>query len=150
LAQFALRQYTDAAAAFIDALEIDPSSPDAFLAWNALPTFVVVTDWERIQPRLQRLAERFPGNAQALFCYADALFRQGVASDRGDGLDLAQSLLEKAVHLNPKLAIAILNWARFMPTEKKARRPLPVSSRQFGWIRTPKWLITGLGRLIET
>ena len=29
--------------------------------------------------------------------YADALFRQGVASDRGDGLDLAQSLLEKAV-----------------------------------------------------
>src|SRR6266852_4915801 len=29
-----------------------------------------------------------------------------------------------------------------MPTEKKARRPLPVSSRQFGWIRTPKWLIT--------
>src|SRR6266699_4458403 len=66
LAQFALRQYADAADAFIDALEVDPASPDAFLAWNALPTFVMVAEWERIQPRLQRLAERFPGNAQAL------------------------------------------------------------------------------------
>jgi len=122
LAQFALRQYTDAAAAFIDALEIDPSSPDAFLAWNALPTFVVVTDWERIQPRLQRLAERFPGNAQALFCYADALFRQGVASDRGDGLDLAQSLLEKAVHLNPKLAIAHLELGTLYAHRKESQK----------------------------
>ena len=122
LAQFALRQYTDAADAFIDALEIDPSSPDAFLAWNALPTFVVVTDWERIQPRLQRLAERFPGNAQALFCYADALFRQGVASDRGDGLDLAQSLLEKAVHLNPKLAIAHLELGTLYAHRKESQK----------------------------
>ena len=122
LAQFTLRQYTDAADAFIDALEIDPSSPDAFLAWNALPTFVVVTDWERIQPRLQRLAERFPGNAQALFCYADALFRQGVASDRGDGLDLAQSLLEKVVHLNPKLAIAHLELGTLYAHRKESQK----------------------------
>src|SRR6266699_3617703 len=108
LAQFALRQYTDAADAFIDALETDPSSPDAFLAWNALPTFVVVAEWEKIQPRLQRLAERFPVNAQAVFCYAAALFRQGVASAQTDGFDLAQSLLERVTHLNPKLAVAHL------------------------------------------
>ena len=108
LAQFALRQYADAADAFLVALETDPSSPDAFLAWNALPTFVVVDEWEKIQPRLQRLAERFPDNAQAVFCYAAALFRHGVASAQTDGFDLAQSLLERAAHLNPKLAVAHL------------------------------------------
>src|SRR5437016_8926988 len=56
LAQFALRQYGDAADTFMDALETDPTSPDAFLAWNALPTFVIVAAWEKIQPRLRHLA----------------------------------------------------------------------------------------------
>ena len=122
LAQFALRQYADAADAFISALETDPSSPDAFLAWNALPTFVIVAAWEKIKPPLQDLAERFPENPQALFCYAAALFRQGVASDQFDGLDLAQSLLEKVVHLNPRLAVARLElgsvYAQGKQTEK--------------------------------
>src|SRR5207245_10922487 len=64
LAQFALRQYGDAADTFMDALETDPTSPDAFLAWNALPTFVIVAAWEKIQPRLRHLAGRFPENPQ--------------------------------------------------------------------------------------
>jgi tetratricopeptide (TPR) repeat protein len=121
LAQFALRQYADAADAFIAALEINPSSPDAFVAWNALPTFVVVAEWQRIQPRLQRLAERFPGSAQALFCYAAALFRHSVASERADGFDLAQSLLVKAVHLNPKLAAAHLELATLYAHRKQSK-----------------------------
>ena len=122
LAQFALRQYDDAADAFMSALEADPSSPDAFLAWNALPTFGIVAAWKKMQPRLQDLAERFPENPQVLFCYAAALFRQGVASDRLDGLDLAQSLLEKVVRLNPRLAVARLElgavYAQRKQTEK--------------------------------
>ena len=108
LAQFALRQYGDAADTFMDALETDPTSPDAFLAWNALPTFVIVAAWEKIQPRLRHLAGRFPENPQAVFCYASALFRQNVASGQSDGLDLAQSLLGKVVRLNPRMAVAHL------------------------------------------
>jgi tetratricopeptide (TPR) repeat protein len=110
LAQFALRQYGDAADAFLSALEINPSSPDAVVAWNALPAFVVITEWEGIRPRLQRLAERFPGSAQALFCYGAALFRHSVAA-QGGGLDMAESLLERTVRLNPKLAEAHLELA---------------------------------------
>lgn len=122
LGQFALRQYADAADAFIDALEADPSSPDAFLAWNALPTFVVVAEWEKIQPRLQRLAERFPENAQAAFCYGAALFRHGVALAQSDGFDLAQSLLETAAHLNPKLAVAHLELGTVYAQRKQSKK----------------------------
>src|SRR5438105_2242640 len=110
LAQFALRQYGDAADAFLSALEINPSSPDAVVAWNALPAFVVITEWEGIRPRLQHLAERFPGSAQALFCYGAALFRHSVTA-QGSGLDMAESLLERTVRLNPKLAEAHLELA---------------------------------------
>jgi len=108
LAQFALRQYADAADAFLSALETNPSTSDAFLAWNDLPQFVIAAEWVKIQPRLQRLAERYPENPQVAFCYGAALLHQAMGSDREDGLDLAQSFLEKAVRLNPQLAVAHL------------------------------------------
>jgi tetratricopeptide (TPR) repeat protein len=106
LAQFALRQYADAADAFLSALEADPSSPDAFLAWNDMPQFVVAAEWPKIRFRLQRLAERYPENFHVVFCYGAALLHQAMSSSGADGLDAAQSLLEKAVHLNPRLAMA--------------------------------------------
>ena len=124
LAQFALRQYGEAANAFLEALESDPSSPDAFLAWNALPPFVVVSVWQTIQPRLQRLAEHYPENSQALFCYGAALSRQGIASDQENGLDLAQSLLEKAVRLNPRLAAAHLELGSLYAQRKQSHKAI--------------------------
>src|SRR5262249_49566847 len=108
LAQFALRQYVDAADAFLSALETDPSTPDAFLAWNDLPPFAVTDGWGKIHPRLQRLAERYPKNSQVAFCYGAALLHQPMTSNRTDDLDLAQALLEKAVRMNPRLAVAHL------------------------------------------
>src|SRR5439155_251110 len=51
---------------------------------------------------------------------ATEVFR--VASDRGDGLDLAQSLLEKAVHLNPKLAIAHLELGTLYAHRKESQK----------------------------
>ena len=119
LAQFALRQYVDAADAFLSALETDPSTPDAFLAWNDLPQFVVADEWGKIQPRLQRLAERYPENSQVAFCYGAALLHQAMTSHRADGLDLAQTLLEKAVRMNPRLAVAHLELANLYAQRKQ-------------------------------
>ena len=121
LAQFALRQYADAADAFLRALEINPSSPDAFVAWNALPTFVVVSEWEKIRPRLQRLAERFPGNAQALFCYGAALFRHSMVAEQ-EGLDKAESLLDRTVRLNPRFAEAQLELGTLLVQRKQSEK----------------------------
>jgi tetratricopeptide (TPR) repeat protein len=119
LAQFAVRQYADAADAFLSALEADPSSPDAFLAWNDLPQFVVAAEWGKIQPRLRRLAERYPENSQVVFCYGAALLHQAVSSDRTDGLDRAQSLLEKAVRLNRRLVLAHLELGNLFAHRKQ-------------------------------
>jgi len=119
LAQFALRQYADAADAFLSALETDPSSPDAFLAWNDLPQFAVAAEWLKIQPRLQRLAERYPDNSQVAFCYGAALLHQAMTSNRTDALDLAESFLEKAVRLNPRIAVAHLELGNLYAQRKQ-------------------------------
>jgi tetratricopeptide (TPR) repeat protein len=119
LAQFALRQYADAADAFLSALETDPSSPDAFLAWNDLPQFAVADERAKIQPRLQRLAERYPENSQVVFCYGAALLHQAISSNRADRLDEAQSLLQKAVRLNPRLAMAHLELGNLYAQRKQ-------------------------------
>jgi tetratricopeptide (TPR) repeat protein len=124
LAQFALRRYEEAASAFIEALESDPSSPDAFLAWNALPPFVVVSAWQTVQPHLQRLAERHPTNSHAVFCYGAALSRHGIASDRQDNLDLAQFLLQKAVRLNPRLAPGHLELGTLYAQRKQSNKAI--------------------------
>jgi tetratricopeptide (TPR) repeat protein len=119
LAQFALRQYADAAGAFLAALEADPSSPDVFLAWNDLPQFIVAAEWGKIRPRLQRLAERYPENFQVAFCYGVALLHQAMNSDQAEDVDLAQSLLEKAVRLNPRLASAHLELGNLYAQRKQ-------------------------------
>ena len=119
LAHFALRQYSDAADAFLNALETDPSSPDAFLAWNDLPQFVLTSEWGKIQPRLQRLAERYPENSQIVLCYGAALVHEAMTSGPADSLDGAQSLLEKAVRLNPRLALAHLELGNVYAERKQ-------------------------------
>jgi tetratricopeptide (TPR) repeat protein len=119
LAQIALRQYADAADAFLSALEANPASPDAFLAWNDVPQFAVADEWAKIQPRLQRLAERYPDNWQVAFCYGAALLHQAIGSDRDTGLDEAQPLLEKAVRLNPRVAVAHLELGNLYAQRKQ-------------------------------
>ncbi len=106
LAHFALRQYADAVDAFLSALESDPSSPDAFLAWHDLPQFVLTAEWGKIQPRLKRLAEHYPVNSQVVLCYGAALLHGAMTSGRADRLNDAQLLLEKAARLYPRLALA--------------------------------------------
>ncbi|PYV95790.1 MAG: hypothetical protein DMG89_20210 [Acidobacteria bacterium] len=111
LAYFSLRRYREAAESFLSALEIDPSSPTTFKAWNALPPFVGLAEWETIRPRLETLAKLHPQNAQVLYCYAAALFRHSISSHSQSALTLVQSLLERAIRLKPGFAEAQLELA---------------------------------------
>ena len=122
LAQFALRHHPEATDAFLTALEIDASAPDAFAAWNALPSFVVVGNWPKIRRRLQLLAERHSSRYQALYCYGSALFRHNIASGQHSNLDLAQALLERAVRLQPTFALGYVELANLYAARKQYNR----------------------------
>ena len=102
-AHYGQHDYPAAVLAFLTALEIDPSSPAAFAAWNSLPPLLEPADWQEILPRLSRLAERYPQSAQALYCYGAALFQREVALGHQASFDQAKSLLESAVRLKPGL-----------------------------------------------
>ena len=107
-AHYGQRQYLEASEAFIAALEIDPSSPIAYAAWNSLPSFLAPTESARIIPRLKHLSELYPQIAQAQYCYGALLLRHGEGNARPESLQLAQPLLERAVELKPDFADAHL------------------------------------------
>jgi tetratricopeptide (TPR) repeat protein len=98
---YAVREYADAANAFTTALEIDPDSPAIFQAWKTVLSFLVPKDWEQLLPRLNRLATSHPQNAQLAFGYGAALFRVEVSKGSEGTFDRSQTLLEKAVRLQP-------------------------------------------------
>jgi tetratricopeptide (TPR) repeat protein len=116
LAYFSLRKYPEAAESLLSALEIDPSSHTTFKAWNALPPFVRLAEWERIRPRLERLARLHPKNPQVLYCYAAALSRYSLASHTEQALTLVQSLLEQALRLKPSFTEAQLELGTLYET----------------------------------
>ncbi len=119
LAHYALRHYPEAADAFLRAVEIDPSSPSAFAAWNTLPSFVALTEWEGILPRLRRLAEAHPKSAEALYCYGATLFAHDLAAGKPENLVLAQSLLEQAMRLKPGFTDAHLELGNLYAAQKE-------------------------------
>jgi tetratricopeptide (TPR) repeat protein len=98
---YAIREYAEAANAFTTALEIDPHSPAVFQAWKTVLTFLVPKDWEQLLPRLNRLAASHPQNAPLAFGYGAALFRVEVSKGSEGTFDRSQTLLEKAVRLQP-------------------------------------------------
>ncbi len=107
-AHYGTRQYLEAAEAFLTALELDPSSPSAYAAWNSLPAFLAPAESEKILPRLKHLSELYPRTAQAQYCYGVLLLRYGQANAHPEDLRLAQPLLERAIALKPDFADAHL------------------------------------------
>lgn len=108
LVHYALRQYPQAADAFLTALEISPSSASAYAAWNALHSFLSPAEMESLLPRLRHLSELYPKIAEPQYCYGLALLSQGISSNRRDNFEAAQSLIEQAIRLKPNFAEAHL------------------------------------------
>jgi tetratricopeptide (TPR) repeat protein len=121
---YAVREYADAADAFTTAMEIDPDSPVVFQAWKTVLTFLVPKDWERLLPRLDRLAAAHPRNAQLAFGYGAALFRVEVSKGSEGTFDRSQALLEKAVRLQPDLAEAHLELGGLYAARKQDQKAI--------------------------
>jgi len=124
IVHFALRQYADAARAFLTALEIDPSSPGASSAWYSLGPSLSPIEWEHFIPGLKHLAETHPAKAEAQFCYGATLLRVGLALGKGEWLDESESGLTAAVRLKPGLAEAHLELGALFAARKQEEKAL--------------------------
>ena len=119
---YAVREYPEAANAFTKALEIDPDSPAVLKSWNTLLSSLSPADWEKILPRLSRLAAAHPQSADLAFCYGAALFRSEFAKGAKGALERPQMFLEKSVKLRPDFAAARIELAGLYSAQKQEQK----------------------------
>src|SRR5260370_23697916 len=119
---YAVREYPAAVDSFTKALELDPDSPAVLKSWNTVLSSLSPADWEKILPRLSRLAATHPQSASLGFCYGAALFRSEFAKGPKSALDRPQTLLEKAIKLRPDFATARLELAGLYAAQKQDQK----------------------------
>jgi tetratricopeptide (TPR) repeat protein len=104
---YARGSYDQAAQRLCEASDLDPSDPNPYLLMGQMQA-VETTDSEAIVERLGRFVRLQPENALANYYYAVSLWKRRKSPE--DVADLAQVkfLLEKAVHLDPKLGPSYL------------------------------------------
>ncbi|HKT11952.1 MAG TPA: tetratricopeptide repeat protein [Terriglobia bacterium] len=103
-AHYGLHQYPEAEQAFLEALEINPSAPAAFAAWNTLMSFLTPSGYQELSARLRRLAEGHPASPESLYYCGVSLFRSGEGMAKPADLKMAQDYLERALNLKPEFS----------------------------------------------
>lgn len=103
VALYARGDYAQSARRFFEASDLNPSDPAAYL-FLAKVQNRAITESEGYLDRLARFATLQPDNALANYYYAVALWNRRT----DDTQNQVQTLLDKAVHLDPTLGIAYL------------------------------------------
>jgi tetratricopeptide (TPR) repeat protein len=108
---YARGSYDQAAHCLVNASELAPDNPTPYLFLGKMQS-VEGTPSEKSAQRLERFAQSQPENALANYYYAVSLWKQlaSAVDARRDTERSArvESLLQKAVHLDPKLGAAYL------------------------------------------
>jgi tetratricopeptide (TPR) repeat protein len=107
VAWYSLGSYDHAAARLCEAADLNPKDPGPypFLSKTLLAD---PANSQGILDRLARFVRLQPDNALGNYYYAVGLWTQGQASHDRDKFNQIESLLQKAVHLDPKLGAAYL------------------------------------------
>jgi tetratricopeptide (TPR) repeat protein len=104
---YALGSYDHAAQRLCEASDLNPDDPDPYLFMGKMQA-VETTQSEAIVERLERFVRLQPGNALANYYYAVSLWKQRKSPENATDSAQVKILLEKAVHLDPKLGPAYL------------------------------------------
>jgi tetratricopeptide (TPR) repeat protein len=107
MALYSLGKYDDAVVSLLHATDLSPSDPRIYpflsRAYDSSPGQA-----DEVIKRFRRFAELQPGNGRALYYYAMSLWKGKRAQDPGLDLRQIESLLTKAIELDPALADAQL------------------------------------------
>jgi tetratricopeptide (TPR) repeat protein len=103
MALYSRGTYDEAVKALLTAADLNPADPRCYFflskAYDSSPNQA-----QDVIQRFRRFSELQPGNALALYYYAMSLWKGKRAEDPGSDLREVESLLQKSVALDPKLA----------------------------------------------
>jgi tetratricopeptide (TPR) repeat protein len=107
VAWYARGAYDQAAQRFCEASDLNPDDPNPYLFMGKMQS-VETAQSQCVAERLRRFAGLQPENAVANYDYALSLWNRQEGSANAENLAQVESLLEKAVHLDPKFGHAYL------------------------------------------
>jgi len=116
--------YDEAVKSLLRASDLNPSDPGAYLflskAYDSSPSQA-----DEVIQRFRRFAELQPHNPRASYYYAMSLWKGKRAQDPGLDLEQIESLLKKAIVLNPKFAEAHLQLGNLYSDQSKYAEAIP-------------------------
>lgn len=128
MALYSRGKYDDAVKALLAAADLNPADPRCYLflskAYDSSPNQA-----EDVIQRFRRFSELQPGNAQALYYYALSLWKGKRAEDPGFDLHQVESLLQKSVALDPKLAEAHMQLGNLYADQHEYAKSIPEYTR---------------------
>jgi tetratricopeptide (TPR) repeat protein len=128
LALYSRGKYDEAVKALLAAADLNPADPRCYLflskAYDSSPNQA-----EEVIQRFRRFSELQPGNALALYYYAMSLWKGKRAEDPGFDLREVESLLQKSVALDPKLAEAHVHLGNLYADQHEYAKSIPEYTR---------------------
>jgi tetratricopeptide (TPR) repeat protein len=128
MAFYSRGKYDDAVKALLTAADLNPTDPRCYLflsrAYDSSPNRA-----DEVIQRFRRFAELQPGNALANYYYAMSLWKGKRAADSGLDLGQVESLLQKAVSLDPKLAEAHVQLGNLYADRHEYAKSMPEYTR---------------------
>jgi tetratricopeptide (TPR) repeat protein len=117
-------KYDEAVKALLAAADLDPSDPRCYLflsrAYDSSPKQA-----DEVIERFRRFAELQPSNALAQYYYAVSLWKGKRAEDPTLNLQQVESLLQKAIALDPKLVEPHVQLGNLYADRKEYARSVP-------------------------
>jgi len=106
-AWYARGDYEQASRSFFEACDLNPSDPRPYMFLGKIQSIEIVR-LPGYAERLERFAKLHPDNAWANYYYAVGLWKQRKSSDDSETPARVREVLEKAVHLDPRMGAAYL------------------------------------------
>ena len=115
--------YDQAARHFFEASDLNPGDPEPYMFLGEVQS-VEITQLDGLVERLGRFARLQPDNAWANYYYAVSLWRRRKGPDDSQTPSQVQSLLEKAVRLDPNLDVGYLQLGILYSDRKDFRNAI--------------------------
>lgn len=124
MALYSRGKYDEAVKALLAAADLNPTDPRCYLflskAYDSSPNQA-----EEVIQRFRRFSELQPNNAQAVYYYALALWKGKRAEDSGLDIHQIESLLQKSIALDPKLADAHVQLGNLYSDQHDYAKAIP-------------------------